>query len=322
MFQQALLDRIRKRLPSNTSLIDGIANALDISYDAAHRRTSLKSKFSLAESMQLARRFNISLDGLLEVSSQDTVAVQKTTPIHCESDLQAYFERSYKSLSWVASQTDSSLLYSAKDIPLFYLLKGDLLTRFKIYVWLKLLDPTMAHKRFSQLHPKLATMASAKQLGGIYEQLEVKEIWDVTTVNSTLKQIHFYLEAGMLATEVAIELCHAVQELIHELAMKVGRKDSGLSMYYNELLLMNNQVLVQTPRQQSLYVPFSMLSYYLTNDEITCKQAETYFMKQLEHSKLLDQAGEKERNSFFNKILAKVDALKQLISAKQLLDFE
>ena len=49
MFQKQLLDKLQLELPANTSLNEAIATALDISYDAAHRRSSFKSKFSLEE---------------------------------------------------------------------------------------------------------------------------------------------------------------------------------------------------------------------------------------------------------------------------------
>ncbi len=322
MFQQEFLDRIKKRLPANSSLIEGVAEALDISYDAAHRRTSLKSKLSLEESMVLARRFHISLDKLQEVTSNDIVAVQKTASITNEEELQKYFERSYTSLSSLKASKEGHLLYSAKDIPLFYLLEGNLLTRFKCYVWLKLLNPNFTDKKFSEFHPNLSLLTSAKELASIYSNLTVSEIWDITTINSTLKQIHFYYEAGLLDIEDALQLCTHLEELISGVAKKVSKNNGTFQLFYNELLLMNNQVLVQTPTQQSLYVPFSMLSYYLTSDPHTCEQAFNYFQKQLEHSKLLNKAGEKEQKTFFNKIYSKINSLKQLLSAVENLNFE
>ena len=59
--QELLLKSIRKQL-SATSLNDEIATVLNISYDAAHRRVSGKSKFSIEETVALANHYNISLD--------------------------------------------------------------------------------------------------------------------------------------------------------------------------------------------------------------------------------------------------------------------
>ncbi|MCD2257626.1 hypothetical protein [Psychroserpens luteolus] len=322
MFQSKFLKEIQSQLPQNTSLIDAIATALDISYDAAHRRTSLKSKLSIDECIILARFYHIALDGLFETTDKSYISVEKTKHIHNEHELEAYFKNSHESLLPLLQQTDSRILYSAKDIPLFYTIGDDILSRFKTYVWLKLLDNSFNTKTFEQFSPSVGLIKSAKALRSLYQDLNTTEIWDITTINSTLKQIHFYNQAGQISNTVALELCDALKRLIKTISERVDAHSTQYKLYYNELLLMNNNVLVSTPNQQSLYVPFSILSYYLTSDAITCKQAEKYLNQQLQHSKLLNTSGEKEQRTFFNRMYAKVDALKQLISATQVLDFE
>jgi hypothetical protein len=322
MFQKQLLEKLKTELPAGTSLNEAVATALDISYDAAHRRTSGKSKFSLEESVLLAKYYNLSLDRLFENTKDDIIAVEKTKPIHNEVELQQYFDNSFQSLHPLLNQKESRILYSAKDIPLFYTLESNLLSRFKIYVWLKLLDSTMTSKGFETFSLNISTLKSANALGSLYQNLNTTEIWDVTTVNSTLKQIHFYNQAGHLSNATALQLCKDLKELIIQILKKVNPNNSNYLFYYNELLLMNNNVLVSTPNQYSLFVPFTILSYYQTSDKLTCLEAEVFLNKQLESSKLLNTAGEKEKLTFFNKIYSKIDALYQLISATQVLDFE
>lgn len=60
--QETLLIEIRKQISPSSSLNDAIAVALDISYDAAHRRVSGKSKFSIDETILLCQHYNLSLD--------------------------------------------------------------------------------------------------------------------------------------------------------------------------------------------------------------------------------------------------------------------
>ncbi len=322
MFQEQLLKKLKAELPTNTSLNEAVATALDISYDAAHRRTSGKSKFSIEESVLLAKYYNLSLDRLFENTKDEIIAVEKTKPIHNEIELQYYFDNSYQSLFPLLNQRESRILYSAKDIPLFYTLDNDTLSRFKMYVWLKLLDSSMALKEFEAFSLNISTLQSATALGNLYKNLNITEIWDVTTVNSTLKQIHFYNQAGLLSNTTALQLCIDFKKLIYNISKNVKPNNDHYSFYYNELLLMNNNVLVSTPNQQSLFVPFTILSYYKTSDKITCKQAEEFLNKQLQSSKLLNTAGEKEKLTFFNKIYSKIDALYQIIEATQVLDFE
>ncbi|HLA55248.1 MAG TPA: helix-turn-helix domain-containing protein, partial [Flavobacterium sp.] len=77
--QGLFLKAIRKQLPKSVSLNDEIAFVLNISYDAAHRRISSKSKFSLEEAVQLANHYNISLDNLF--FKNEKVVIEKTIEI-------------------------------------------------------------------------------------------------------------------------------------------------------------------------------------------------------------------------------------------------
>ena len=321
MEQDLFIDEIKQVLPAHTSLIEAIAAALDISYDAAHRRTSLKSKLSLSESITLAKHFKLSIDKLFVSKESNWVSVEKTTAIHNEEELKAYFENSYNNLSPLLGKEGCKLIYSAKDIPIFYDLKSDTMMRFKIYVWLKLLDPNFHSVSYSHFTPSLSVQQIAKRLGALYEDLPITEIWDLTTINGTLKQIHFYFKAGHLTEKDALTITASLKETINTIAQRVVT-DPTYMFYYNELLLMNNNIYAQVGDQQSLYIPFTLLSYYRTSDRITCDHAKTYLDKQLQHSKLLNTAGEKERNTFFNKIHKKIQALEYLISASEALDFE
>ncbi len=322
MLQKEFLNHLKSELADDISLNDAVATALDISYDAAHRRTSLKSKFSMDEAICLAKYYNLSLDRLFETTEDEIISVQKTKSIQNETELKLYFDNSFASLQPLLNQKESRIIYSAKDLPLFYTLDSDLLSRFKMYVWLKLLDPSMETKSFDAFSLKVSTIDSAKALGGLYKNLNTTEIWDVTTVNSTLKQIHFFNQAGRLSNVTALKLCVDLKTLIVTISDNVRPNSSDYQFYYNELLLMNNNVMVKTPTQKSLFVPFTILSYFQTSDKLTCHQAEEFLNKQLQSSKLLNTAGEKEKLTFFNKIYAKIDALHKIIDANQVLGFE
>jgi len=321
MEQDQLLSEIKNILPSQTSLIEAVAQTLDISYDAAHRRTSLKSKLSLSESIALAKRYKLSIDRLFTVTQKDWVSVEKTKAIHNEQELCSYFNTSYENLSPFLGKKDCQLIYSAKDIPIFYDLKSDTMMRFKLYVWLKLLDPNFHSVSLQDFTPRLDTLKIAKQLGTLYDDLPITEIWDLTTINGTLKQIYFYFKAGHLKEADVIALTTTLKETINTIAQRII-SDPNYTLYHNELLLMNNNIYAAIGDEQSLYIPFTLLSYYRTSDRDTCNHAKTYLDKQLQHSKLLNTAGEKERNTFFNKLHQKIDALVQLITATKVLGFE
>lgn len=322
MVQQNFLELIKSQLPEKTSLTDKIATILDISYDASHRRVNNRSKISLEEGIRLAKHFNISIDQLFSNVEEHTVVVKKTAPVKNMESLLNYYKNSYDSLLPLVNNKKVEMIYSAKDLPIFYTSNDNLLSKFKMYAWLKIMDSDLMAVEFNKFNPSLSLMEAAKRLGNLYNDLNSVEIWDLTTINSTLKQIHFYYESGMLKTEDALVICDNLKELICTISKKVIEQKEKFKLYYNELLLMNNRVLVKTPTERSLYVPFTILSYYRTNDVITCNQAEEFLKIQMNGSKLLSAVGERERNLFFNKMNKKVDTLKTLISSANSLDFQ
>ncbi|WP_298326763.1 hypothetical protein [uncultured Dokdonia sp.] len=81
-------------------------------------------------------------------------------------------------------------------------------------------------------------------------------------------------------------------------------------------------VLINTPYKKAFYVPFTFLSYFQTYDGQTCNQAHAYITEQLQQSKFINTAGEREQHMFLKKIQNKINALEQLISASDTLGFK
>src|SRR5690606_40102495 len=86
---------------------------LDISYDAAHRRASNKSKLSLEETAILARHYGISLDNLFQ--QEKYVLVNKTKEINSFEDLSNYLSQSFDHLSTYNNDSTTEIYYSAKE---------------------------------------------------------------------------------------------------------------------------------------------------------------------------------------------------------------
>jgi len=146
----------------------------------------------------LAKHFNLSLDYLFSVTSKNIVAVEKTELINNEQELENYYLESYNSLKNIVNQKGSSVVYSAKDIPVFYTLNNELLSKFKAYVWLKLLNTKFTSVSFEDYIPQQSLIEAGKKLSSLSKNISTEEIWDVTTVNSILKQVYFYFTAHQL----------------------------------------------------------------------------------------------------------------------------
>ena len=153
--------------------------------------------------MILAKHFNISLNKLYEVGSQNTIIVEKSPRILDTVHLESYFSRSIENLIPLTKLASASILYSAKDIPLFYTLKDSFITRYKIYVWLKLTNKEMTKNKvsfdtFIETIPK-SLLEKAFELGRTYNFINITEFWNDNTINGTLEQIIYFYDSQLLS---------------------------------------------------------------------------------------------------------------------------
>ncbi len=305
MYQELLLKEIRKKI-GEKSLNDEIANILNISYDAAHRRTSLKSKFSLEESVNLAKYYNISLDRF--IASDNTVIAKKTKPIRTSTDLLNYFQDALILLNDFKLNPDTKVYYSAKDIPFFYTISNSVLSKFKLFVWMNLLNEKDFMTPFSDFQLEKYADKSA-DLKTLYENLNVIEIWNSTTMSSILNQISFYTEIQLLTKETAIIILQELKDLIRNIEKKAEDGSQKFQIYAHDLLILNNSILFESEEKSSLFVPFNMFGYMMTDDKSTCDDALNFFQHQIKNSTSLNFSGQRDRKKFFNKMIENIEVL-------------
>jgi hypothetical protein len=307
MYQELLLKQIRSKI-GDKSLNDEIANVLNISYDAAHRRTSMKSKFSLEESLVLSKFYNISLDSFLESDNQ--IIAKKTKPIRTVTDLLNYFDDALHLLNDFKINKGTEVYYSAKDIPFFYTISDSVLSRFKLFVWMNLLNEKDFMQPFDDF--KLERYSDKSEgLKSLYENLNVTEIWNNTTISSILNQVLFYSEIQILSKETAKLILEELKILIKSIEKKAENENKIFHIYSHDILILNNSILFKNEEKSSLFVPYNMFGYMMTDDQSTCDDALNFFQHQIKNSRLLNASGNRDKKLFFNKMYQQIENLKQ-----------
>lgn len=303
--QENFLKKIRQKLVQNESINDEIASVLNISYDAAHRRVSGKSKFSIDETVLLANHFNISIDALF--LKKDKIIVEKTIEITSLNDMKVYFNNSATHIELLTKNLNATLYYSAKDIPLFYFMETSILSKFKAFVWLNLLNEQTSTVAFENFVIDESFLEPMQKLKTAYEKANVKEIWNDTTINSSLQQIMYYYEAGLLNNKLANALLNDLKRMIGSIQLKCNNQNSQFSIYYNEIILLNNNLLFETDKKLTLFVPYTLLGYFITEHIESCKNVNQFLQQQIKNSKALNHTGLKDQNLFFNKAIRKIE---------------
>jgi len=306
MYQELLLKEIRRKI-GDKSLNDEIANILNISYDASHRRTSLKAKFSFEEALELARYYQISLNQF--ITSDQQIVVQKTSVVNETEDLQSFFQNNLSIFENLPLTDEMTIYYSAKDIPFFYTLSDTLLSRFKIYVWMNLLNAKQVFIPFLQFSPPYYE-SNTQELKKKYETQNIVELWNDRTISSILQQILFYYETGLLQKNEGEIILKELRELIEYIERKTENSPK-FHLYENELMHLSNDIFFHHPKQSLFAIPVNMFGYILINDTKTCSEAINYFEHQIKNSKSLNTSGNRDRKIFFNKMYDQIENLKQ-----------
>jgi hypothetical protein len=172
--------------------------------------------------------------------------------------------------------------------------------------------PEFKNKKFSfSSHPK-ELFAKEQEVLNLYNQMKSIEIWSLETVNSMIRQIEYYKNSLIFASDedpyklyVAIEkfLNHIEEQAALGYKFKDGdpaRKPLGeYSLYFNEMHIGSNEVLVILDGKKLAFISHSTLNYMMTRDVAFTEnmyKSMTNFMKR---SALISVASEKERSRFF-----------------------
>ncbi len=331
--QNKFIGYLKEKSTSTSSFVDEIATVLDIGYDAAYRRINIKTNLSLEEGVKLAKHYKISLNKLYEVGSQNTILVEKSPIISNESHLEDYFTRSIENLIPLTKLKSASILYSAKDIPLFYTLKDSYITRYKIYVWLKLTNKEMTKNKvsfdeFIKTIPN-SLLEKAFELGKTYNYINITEFWNDNTINGTLEQIIYFFESQLLSKDLALKICDDLEKIIQHVERQTinqsiinSETNASYNLYKSDLLTMSNIIMVKTKHKKAFFVPYTVLEYLKIEHSDTCDTMDDFFSRQMTNSKLLVHSGEKDRTLFFNKMQKKVDKLRKQIIVDNTTRFE
>ncbi|GAA4290018.1 hypothetical protein [Aestuariibaculum suncheonense] len=323
--QELFIQSLKNKTNNTNSFVNEIAEILDIGYDAAYRRINLKTSLTLDESVKLAKHFNISLNKLFEIGNKNSIVTELSPPINDVKGLEHWIRESTKHVITVKKIKNAQFIYSSKDIPIFHTLTDSLLTRYKMYVWLKDLNVEMAKSKISfddwvQTIPK-SLLTSAFDLGEIYKHTNIIELWSDNTVNGSIQQVLYYFEAGLVSKEYALQICDDIRDVINHVEDKtinqsIGVQNSSNSfmLYKCDLQTLSNTIMVITPYGKIFFSPFTVLSYFKVEHKETCEMMYEFLQKLMSNSKLLTTTGERDRTIFFKKVHQKISIAKERIN--------
>ena len=315
---------IKEKIPNSISVTEEIASTLGISYDAAYRRLSGKVNFQLNEAVVLSKKYDISLNTLFEVNEPHAYLIRESKPIGSIDDFATYFSKLYAELSPLIDNPEASLLFGARELPMFYFFNNPLLIRFKMFLWANILNipPIKGHKiSFRDFEVSKSLILAAQKVYHSYNQINITEVWSFGSLNNVLQQLLYIYKMRQITQAEAKLVCDALTKEIKSLEEGISQKQKKTTrqfqLYSNELIMMNNSMIIKLKDSLQFAYPYALLRFFIINNQKASKAQEAYIYEQMQHATCITNTSTKERFRFFNRKYEKIKQVLKVIDNEE-----
>lgn len=316
--QLDFFEKIKQRIPENESFPERIAEVLGLSADSTYRRIRGVTSLTLEEMVTLCNHFKVSFDlGAANVGETGLVTFHYRTISDNESRMLEYLQDLNRHLKYISQFKNKLVIYAAEDVPVFHHFKFAKLTAFKVFYWKKsLLDEELLSNavfEFGKVDAELIKIA--RENYELYSRIPTIEIWTEATLDSTVKQLEYYYDSGIITREQARVICGEVLEMlanIEEMAVKSRKDKDGYGeykMYYSDVMIGTNAVLARLEDTITAFLSFDGFNNLTTTDAELCKEVNKWMEILIKKSSLVSGINEKQRIMIFKKIKNKAEML-------------
>jgi len=134
--QQIFFQHVKSNLAAHLSLVDEVADLLNISNDSAYRRIRGEKPLSFEEIKKLCAHYQISLDQLFHLNNNSFLFSGPLTNNN-NFGIELYLEHLLAQANYFNSFEHRELQYMGKDLFIFHCFGFHELTVFKIFFWMK-----------------------------------------------------------------------------------------------------------------------------------------------------------------------------------------
>lgn len=323
--QLVFFQNLKSYVPEHLSLVDLVSDVLHISEDSAYRRIRGDKQLALEEVYTLCRHFNLSLDRLLGLPSNNIIFTGGY--IRPETfNFSQFLKGIHDLLKWINQQKQSEVIFFSKDIPPYHYFLFPEIVAFKYFSWMRTMlnFPELRTVKFSLDHNQDELVQTGQKIAELYYKIPGVEVLNPDNILTTLRQIEYYKDAKLFASEedlnrVFDSLEKMVDHLRHmatEGSKFLPGKDPSFStseykLYVNDFYVGDNTLLVKTEREMLCFLILCGTNVYRTSDPGFNTYQEKFIRNIISKSSLISVVNEKERNIFFQSIRERIRAYRE-----------
>jgi len=310
--QEVLINQLKEQLPPKISLADVLAETLNVSIDSAYRRVNGKTVLTFDEACLLAKKYRISMD-TISGTKKGMVAFYRRELIKNVDDVETNLKFMLDFFKLQKRCKERKLIYSTKDIPIFYHFSFPELGAFNMFAWLNAIstesglkdtfEPQYYIERFSDIWAGLVNE---------YSEVESHELWSEFAIRGFINQLDYYYQSGLMGSKkMALTVCEQLQSVLQVIEKQAisgykihpshpeTKSVYNYHLYFNELMVMENAVLAYLDDKKLFLQTYAYFNFHPTTDLQQCNQMEFWMNNQIRKSVKLSDSREKERNQYF-----------------------
>jgi transcriptional regulator with XRE-family HTH domain len=321
--QETLFQLIKGSLPQNISFVHSISELLGISYDSVYRRVRGEKELTLEELKKICEAYNISVDDLFNLKSHN-ISFTYLAIAEDGISLENWLQTLLKEIKKIHQCKQSEIIYSAKDIPVFYFFEFPEIAAFKFFFWQQVMIPSgVSENKKVTLEVPGNLFETGRQLLSYYIRIPVIEIWSEETISSILRQIEYCFVAGFFdRKEDVFKLCDVLETWLSHVQNQaecgfqfmLGTSPEGVEnsyrLFHNEVLINDNTILVSMDGLKVCYNTYNIISQLITTSPVFCEKIEKSLRILMQKSTMISGTCSKERHHFFNVLHEKVKMLR------------
>jgi hypothetical protein len=316
LVQQQLFQRIKDLLPPHTSFVDEVADVLGISQDSVYRRVRGEKPLSLEETLVLCGHFKVSLDALAGAAGGSVGFTYNR--LRTAADFEQYLAGMAHLLGLMQAADKGHILYGASDVAIFHYFGQPEHAAFKMFYWQQavLNLPELQGKKFSPDLISDKALALGRTMYDRYYSVPSVEIWTAESSLTSVRQIGYYYDAGLFASkELALTVAQQLYTSLKNVARMAesdSKDDAGtvpFKLYESEIQIGNNTVLATVNDTRVTYVSYQTFNVMTTLNTDFCDDTDAFLRSLMRRSMLISGVSERQRNQFFARLLAPIEAL-------------
>ena len=327
--QAQFLQRLKESIPANHSLVDELADLLEVSTDSAYRRIRGETALTIDEVSKICSHYRLPFDYAgVQKGKGDSVTFSYNHLTANPDSFEKYMENILADLKRIKGTENKEIIFAAEDVPIFHHFCFPKLSAFKLFYWTNsiLNSASLQGKKFEMGAVSEKLQATVKEIYELYLQIPSIEIWSEDTLNSTLKQVEYYWDSGLFnSKEDMLEVLNEISQMIKRIEWQAAHSTKfrgevpgassiqNYTLYKSELMIGNNCVLIKAGGSRNTYISHNTFNVMVTTNTDFCDETEHWIKNLVKKSTPISGVSEKQRFRFFKMMYDKIAKIQERI---------